>query len=316
MGPEGIGTEWTGADGIGMDGNGREWSGGDGRGLDGRGRDGRGRALERVPDPLPERIKSAKDGSGRDRRGWDGIGQEWIGAERMGQDGSGAERMGWDRTGTDRKGADGMGGNGNQMLISDDRGAVDFHIEGITQMVQHSGRLANPRDPIARDMKAITSKRKKTDEDLDQLADLEWMGGVYTNKNGRVIVPGDVLEGALFEAGKKTRRGADVRSALWVPGAPDLIFPGRERSLEEIRSDPQHFLMSRVGVNSGTVMRARPTFPTWSLKFTVGFLRSVFNARDVHDIVETLGTLVGLSDDRKKQGGRFKILSWNERSLL
>ena len=56
-------------------------------------------------------------------------------------------------------------------------------------------------------MKAITSNRKKTDADLDELARLEFMGGLYLNKEGRVIIPAYVMEGCLIGKGGAARKG-------------------------------------------------------------------------------------------------------------
>lgn len=191
-----------------------------------------------------------------------------------------------------------------------DLGVISFSIRGTSPMVQHNGRLASPLDPIAKQIKAYTSKRKKTDDDYEQVAMLEVEGGLYTNDEGRVVVPGDVIEGALFEAAKRTKNGSKLRQAVFSPGDWPLDFPGKERSIAEIIADPKHVKSSRVVVNGGTVVRTRPVFRSWALKFEVNYLKSEFDPRTIVEITMTLGSIIGLSDDRHKGGGRFEILSW------
>lgn len=195
-------------------------------------------------------------------------------------------------------------GNGMGMGI----GEVVFHIKGRTRHTQHNPQSVNPRNNYAKMMKAITSKRKKTDEDHEELARLEWESSLYL-KNGKVVVPGDLLEGALCEAGRKSRTGADVRAGLWSPGYWELDFPGKDRPLDQIMEDENHFYVTRVGIKTSSIMRTRASFPEWSLKFKVCYLKDIFSERDIYNLVEVLGYLVGLSDCRTKMGGRFDILS-------
>lgn len=195
-------------------------------------------------------------------------------------------------------------GNGMGMGI----GEVVFHIKGRTRHTQHNPQTVNPRNEYAKAMKAITGKRKKSDEDLEELARLEWESSLYL-KNGKICVPGDVIEGALCEAGRKSRTGADVRAGLWSPGFWELDFPGKERPLNEIMEDEDHFYVTRVGIKTSSIMRTRASFPEWALKFKVCYLKDIFSERDIYNLVEVLGYLVGLSDCRTKMGGRFDILA-------
>lgn len=88
-----------------------------------------------------------------------------------------------------------------------------------------------------------------------------------------------------------------------------MDYPKKNRSLKELMADPEHFYVKRVGIKTSSIMRTRASFPQWSLRFKVGYLKSIFSDRDIYNLVEVLGTLVGLSDCRTKRGGRFEIIS-------
>ena len=52
-------------------------------------------------------------------------------------------------------------------------------ITGTAELLMHNARLANPLDSAAKAMKAISSKRVKTDEDHAEMARLEHFGSLY-----------------------------------------------------------------------------------------------------------------------------------------
>ena len=186
---------------------------------------------------------------------------------------------------------------------------IDFEIVGLTQMSMHRPTRVNPREPLTKAINALTSKRKKTEEDNIQIAELEWQAALYS-RNGVIGVPGDMIEGALVEAGKKSNQGKNVRAGLWSPGFWPLVFPGNDRTIEEIMQDPKHFWTCRVGINGkSSIMRTRPCFPEWSLKFKICYKTEIFSEHVVINMMRVLGTIVGLSDCRAKRGGRFDVVS-------
>lgn len=77
----------------------------------------------------------------------------------------------------------------------------------------HSGRLADPLNPIAKAVKKVSSKRMKTDADFAELARLEFLGGLYLHR-GEPCIPGEVLEAALIEAARKMRRGQQAKAGV------------------------------------------------------------------------------------------------------
>jgi len=73
---------------------------------------------------------------------------------------------------------------------------IKFKLTGIRDLLQHNERMANPMNEIAKELKVITGKRKKSDEDYEAMAQVEFKGGLYINKDGP-YVPGIQIEAAL-----------------------------------------------------------------------------------------------------------------------
>lgn len=75
-------------------------------------------------------------------------------------------------------------------------------LNGTSPLIEHSPKCVNPLHPIAKEMKLYTSKRKKTEEDLQKISDLEWESGVYWDDSIGLVIPNECLA-ATFLAGAK-----------------------------------------------------------------------------------------------------------------
>jgi hypothetical protein len=65
-----------------------------------------------------------------------------------------------------------------------------FTMRGVSPLLTHSSRLANPLDAVTKEMKRISKKRAKTDADLEYLARLEFLGGLWL-QDGEPCIPGE-----------------------------------------------------------------------------------------------------------------------------
>lgn len=180
-----------------------------------------------------------------------------------------------------------------------------YKIKGLTPAMQHNGRLANPMDEVAIKMKAITSKRKKTEEDFLELARLEFFGSFYLDGEGKVIWPAEAIDAMLIEGAKKNRLGKQFKASVFcvdVPGAR-LKFDGPQDPQKRWEKAECRDYRS-VKIKQSRTMRCRPIFQNWSLEFTVNY-ESVEES-DVDAALVEAGDRVGLSEYRPRYG-RFII---------
>jgi len=181
---------------------------------------------------------------------------------------------------------------------------LKIKIEGAAPLILHSDRLCNPLDPLAKTLKQYTGKRKKTDEDLAEIAHLEWKAGLYHDDTIGIYVPGQNVDATIRNAAKLQRRGQDVKRGLMVleekipliyngSPKPDVLFGDGNTEFVDMRS---------VVIQRARIMRCRPIFREWELNFTVGFNADIFNEDDVIDLIDTGGQLIGLCDMRPRYG--------------
>lgn len=191
------------------------------------------------------------------------------------------------------------------------------HVVGTTALLMHNARLANPMDEIVRQMRAITSKHssKKTEEDLEELARLEFVGGLYMTQAGP-YVPAMCLERAMAEAARRVRKGKDIERGVDVvalTGDLDKIQlkydgPKTAKGLWGRGPVSNKFVDQRiVGVQQSKILRTRPVFHVWELEFGILFDAEVIDAEMVEEFLIGAGAQVGLMDGRRIKCGRFRV---------
>lgn len=181
---------------------------------------------------------------------------------------------------------------------------IRFKLRSVGPMLMNGCRLADPLDPDAIKLMAVTAKRKKTVADHRRIAEIEWAGKLWTH-DGRVCIPMDALEKA-FEDAAKTRNGGGALAAAVVVDEPALLEYAGPTDLKKL-AKLEHFRFRKlVRVRKALTPRTRPMFKEWSAVVNVTFLSSVINRDQVADYFGLAGSSVGLGDWRKKYG-RFTV---------
>lgn len=185
-------------------------------------------------------------------------------------------------------------------------------IRGLAPLVMHNGQLADPLNPFSKAMKAISGKRKKTDADLAQMADIEWRGGLYTDGNDRPVVPSRVIEAMIAKGATRSKEGKQALSGMFVESDGRLSFAGDNLTIDQLCASPDHRLTVGVRVGQSRVMRTRPIFKDWSVTFEVSASTEVVtDAASLRRWVSDAGAFIGLCDYRPRYG-RFDVTSFVE----
>lgn len=181
-----------------------------------------------------------------------------------------------------------------------------YTIEGVAPLLMHNSRLANPFDPIAQQLKVVSSRRNKKDEDYRKMAEMEFFGGLCLDENGAPCITGEQVEISLKQAAAKRRMGTIAKYAIMSNGNFPLVYKGPNKP-EELWNDMRFVDQRSVVVQRARVIRTRPVFPQWKAHIEVSFDEEEINERDVDWMVETAGKKIGIGDFRPKFG-RFKVV--------
>lgn len=185
---------------------------------------------------------------------------------------------------------------------------IILKLDGITGLVMHNERLADPDDEYTKAIGQINAKKtNKTETDRAEMAKLEWYGGLYHDPEIGVYVPSWNVIRCLERAGTITKKGtAIIRAVSAVTDKLPLQYEG-PRDLAKLYDLPEYRLRKMVGIQRGRVVRMRPIFRRWALEFEAEFLEDVMNIGDLERVAEQAGRSEGLCNARKLGYGRFNV---------
>lgn len=174
--------------------------------------------------------------------------------------------------------------------------------KGITPLIMHSCQCVNPLHPLSIEMKKYTSKKKKTEEDLLKIADLEWESGAYWKEGFGLYMPAENVEATIVNGAKAFKKGKDAQKYLVVS---DLYIPfnyGENLSKEELIANYEYRDTRPMTVQRSKVMRTRPRFDQWNITFNLQYDEEKMDLNEVVQILDYAGQYVGLCDSRPKYG--------------
>lgn len=188
---------------------------------------------------------------------------------------------------------------------------VQLKLDGLSALVMHNERLADPLDPFVQAISAISKARNKTSAQHEEIGYLEFLGGLYTappltypmeKKSGPPALPAWNVLRCLQDGGRRQKRGMDV---------PKGVFPLSEYATLEYDgpTDPQALweagtfaLRKSVGIQRSRTMRTRPMFPEWSATLNVEIDPVVFDLGTIQNIWKDAGIYCGLGEMRPVYG--------------
>lgn len=181
---------------------------------------------------------------------------------------------------------------------------VRVSLTGTQPLILHNGRLANPLDPHTREMKALTGKRGKTDDDLALLMMVEAEGAAYETPEGYIGLPDANIWRSLNEAAKAYKRGKDISRAVIYD--PERIAPvAIEGELVPVKDFLQRegaIDYRPVGVMGKKTMRARPIIHNWAVSCDFEVYTDILMVQDLEQMLDRAGRLEGVGDHRPQYG--------------
>lgn len=191
---------------------------------------------------------------------------------------------------------------------------AEVHVKGITPLLIHNGRMANPLDLFSKKMKTVTSKRKKTEEDIQEILRIQWEGSLYWDDKVGLHMPVENVMACIFKACKKHKLGQSVSGFVFDEAIGFPILTKNHDSLDGLKADPSNKFVKTVTVQRAKTLSCRPMFETWELKFDFFVDESIVTIDEVKTIISTMSQRIGLgvwTPSHPKPGnfGKFLIKS-------
>lgn len=178
---------------------------------------------------------------------------------------------------------------------------VKYQVTGLAPLLMNNGEKADPLNPFSREIKKYTSKRAKTESDHEMIANLEWRGAVYLDKEtGKLCIPWRMVEGAIFEAAKKQKSKKLAQAGIRCRKNA-LLNIGQDYTMEDLETNPNFRWTTIVRVNNARTTRTRPHFETWSCVIELEYMDDVLDVGQLDEIMSYAGAN-GFGDYRPRYG--------------
>lgn len=175
---------------------------------------------------------------------------------------------------------------------------------GTAPLLLHNAQLSDPLNRWSREIKKISSKRSKTNDDILEMARLEFLGGLYFDTDLGPVIPAMMIEASIRDGAKRLKLGKDVARGLRITDqVTPLVYDG-PRDAENLWANGESEFVNRspVKVGASRIMRTRPMFRDWVVEANGMFDEAIFNPETIDDIIGLAGTIAGIGDWRPRFG--------------
>ena len=161
----------------------------------------------------------------------------------------------------------------------------NIEIKGIRPLLMHSAATIG----------AKTGGRGKTEYDPKEEAE----SYLYKNEKGEIVIPSLNILSAMRESAKDFKVPGKGRKTYMR-----YIYAGVQINPLEIplASDGWKIDRKPVVIQRARIMRSRPRFDKWSLKFNIEIVDPIIRGSDAKSILEAAGKYQGLCDFRPLYG--------------
>jgi len=179
---------------------------------------------------------------------------------------------------------------------------VTFKVKGITPLMLNNSQVVNPFNKYTVALKPLTAKRKKTEEDMTQIYQLQFESSLYM-KGDTYIIPSDHFWKAVCTAAKEQKLGKKFEQSFQVMEDSILDFPEKDMTPQELFKEGSHVdIRDCVIMGRSRVPACRAIFTTWQTEFTCWFDENQIDEKDICNIVDIAGIRYGVGTYRKKYG--------------
>ena len=182
--------------------------------------------------------------------------------------------------------------------------SIKFRMTGTCPLMLNNPQTVNPMNEFTKAISALTSKRKKTDEDQMEIFHLKFLASCYWNDKGQYILPANMIAKSFQAGAKENKLGAKFERSVFVDEDCVLKFEDNGCTPEELwkNHNEKYVDIRAVGIMKSKVVTARMIVPEWSIEGELHFDESQLNKNDIWLALKNAGLRYGIGTYRQRYG--------------
>lgn len=185
--------------------------------------------------------------------------------------------------------------------------SIKVRYTGVDSLLQNNPQMSDPLNKYTKEMKQISSKRKKTDDDVMMMRKIELRAKIYHDAELGIYVPATWVTASIqgVSWAKAKIKKADIRAAVFA-SQPKLKLTytdmGKVKSpIDIVENEFFHNVMS-LKQGQVRVVKATPIFNKWSFECTLDFDDTIINEAELKTLIEYGAQFGGFGDFRPTYG--------------
>ena len=177
-----------------------------------------------------------------------------------------------------------------------------FKVTGVTPLMHNNPQTVNPLNDYAKKLKVLTSKRTKTEDDLEEISHIKFLSCLYQNQDGVYIIPAEHFERSIINSAKERKLGKKFEQSFHIFSDVALDFKDKDKTPEELYQIGSYLDIRIVGIKNSKITTTRAIFNEWSATVECDFDETQIDERDLIEVFTNAGLRHGIGTFRRNFG--------------
>ena len=130
-----------------------------------------------------------------------------------------------------------------------------FKVTGVTPLMHNNPQTVNPLNDYAKKLKVLTSKRTKTEDDLEEISHIKFLSCLYQNQDGVYIIPAEHFERSIINSAKERKLGKKFEQSFHIFSDVALDFKDKDKTPEELYQIGSYVDIRIVGIKNSKITK-------------------------------------------------------------
>jgi len=154
--------------------------------------------------------------------------------------------------------------------------------------------MSNPLNTYSKRVKEFTSKRTKTEEDHENILNLQWESALYWSEELGLYMPWENIYSCMLKAAKSHKMGQKMGGISFDSPIGYKIITPNHNDLQKLRDDPDNKFVRMVSIQRSKTLSCRPIFREWKIEFSFNSDPTFITKNEVKTILQTMSERGGL----------------------
>lgn len=182
---------------------------------------------------------------------------------------------------------------------------IRFKVTGTTPLMLNNPQVVNPFNEYAKQLKPLTSKRKKTEDDLLEISKIKFVSSLYWDSKRGYTIPASHFIQSLKKAAQENKLGKKFERSMLITCDSVLDFPDKDKTPQQLFNIDSYVDVRVVGIMKAKITTTRPIFNIWSTTVEVLYDETQLDEKDIQLAMDIAGTRYGVGTYRQMYG-RFE----------